>query len=389
MKRLLTFFLICFSFVEYTRAEDIINYKYWDEGKLTWDDFQDTLSLKGVPSAFNAFLRIEKTEKRDGNTRTIRPEAQACFDKRHSFADRQIQNENLLRLFQLKYDLLEMYRRRLQTELNLGVVGIAADNRTRQYMDLYTEQSKKAEQETENGQNEIKLQEWEFYVTKELIENPAPSIPRISPRRFGYGFYLGTGASFPVGNIADYWAPAWQINVGFDLAYANTHLLCDFSAGTARTRQEITVSNGQITDTWLRNGHNTYTSISLGIGQQLVSTKYFALMPYAGCIWSGYSDQAKIQEGRNERTTLSYTNFNWTAGICFDYRFSTTISLVPSFWRGHREIFTASIRTKLFINREQFHNFKIAPDDNGSMLRGCKLGFSVACLGFSRLLQIK
>ena len=159
MKRLLTFFLICFSFVEYTRAEDIIDYKYWDEGKLTWDDFQDTLSLKGVPSAFNAFLRIEKTEKRDGNTRTIRPEAQACFDKRHSFADRQIQNENLLRLFQLKYDLLEMYRRRLQTELNLGVVGIAADNRTRQYMDLYTEQSKKAEQETENGQNEIKLQE--------------------------------------------------------------------------------------------------------------------------------------------------------------------------------------------------------------------------------------
>lgn len=386
MKRLLTFFLICFSFVEYTRAEDIIDYKYWDEGKLTWDDFQDTLSLKGVPSAFNAFLRIEKTEKRDGNTRTIRPEAQACFDKRHSFADRQIQNENLLRLFQLKYDLLEMYRRRLQTELNLGVVGIAADNRTRQYMDLYTEKSKKAEQETENGQNEIKLQEWEFYVTKELIENPAPSIPRISPRRFGYGFYLGTGASFPVGSIADYWDPAWQINVGFDLAYANTHLLCDFSAGTARTRQEIIVSNGQITDKWLRNRHNTYTSISLGIGQQLISTKYFALMPYVGCIWSGYSDQAKIQEGRNERTTLSYTNFNWTAGICFDYRFSTTISLVPSFWRGHREIFTASIRTKLFINREQYKNFNAI---EGNMIRGCKLGFSVACLGFSRLLQIK
>ena len=58
MKRLLTFFLICFSFVEYTRAEDIINYKYWDEGKLTWDDFQDTLSLKGVPSAFNAFWHL-------------------------------------------------------------------------------------------------------------------------------------------------------------------------------------------------------------------------------------------------------------------------------------------------------------------------------------------
>ena len=43
----------------------------------------------------------------------------------------------------------------------------------------------------------------------------------------------------------------------------------------------------------------------------------------------------------------------------------------------------------LIITSRNFSNFKIAPDDNGSMLRGCKLGFSVACLGFSRLLQIK
>lgn len=123
MKRLLTFFLICFSFVEYTRAEDIIDYKYWDEGKLTWDDFPRYSQPQRSTLGFYAFLRIEKTEKRDGNTAQSVPKRKPCFDKRHSFADRQIQNENLLRLFQLKYDLLEMYRRRLQTELNLGVVG--------------------------------------------------------------------------------------------------------------------------------------------------------------------------------------------------------------------------------------------------------------------------
>lgn len=39
MKRLLTFFLICFSFVEYTRAEDIIDYKYWDEGEIDMGRF--------------------------------------------------------------------------------------------------------------------------------------------------------------------------------------------------------------------------------------------------------------------------------------------------------------------------------------------------------------
>ncbi len=386
MKRLLILFWIVCSFGTYSQAENPADYKNWTDGKLSWDDFQDTLRLKGVPSSFNAFLKIENTKDRDGNTKTIRPEALACFDRRHSFAEKEIQSPNQLRLFQLKYDLLEVYRRRLQTELNLGVVGIAADNRTRQYMDLYEEQCKNAEKDTENGQNEEKLQEWEFYVTKELIENPAPPVPRISPRRFGYGFYLGTGATFPVGDLCHYWDPSWSVNVGFDLGYINTHLLCDFSAGTARSRHDIRIEKDGIHDVWLRNTHNTYTSISLGIGQQLVSTKYFALMPYVGCIWSGYSDQFKTGDGRNERTTLSYTNFNWTAGICFDYRFSTTVSLVPSFWRGHREIFTASIRTKLFINREQYKHFDTI---EGNTLRGCKLGFSVACLGFSRLLQIK
>lgn len=386
MKRFLILLLIALLLPAYTRAEEFADYKFWNEGKLTWDDFQDTLSLKSVPAAFTAFLRIEKTKNRDGNTSTVRNEAQACFDRRHSFADSTMRTDNQLRFFQLKYDLLEFYRRRLQTELNLGVVGIEADNRTRQYMDLYKEQSQKAEEETEHGQNEEKLQEWEFYVTKELIENPAPSIPRISPRRFGYGFYLGTGASWPVGDIEHYWDPAWQIHFGFDLSYINTHLLCDFSAGMARTRRDIRVQKGNIHDVWLRNGHNSYTSISLSLGQQLISTKYFALMPYAGCIWSGYSDQVKIPEGSNERATLAYANFNWTAGICFDYRFSNTISMVPSFWRGHREIFTASIRTKIFINREQFKNFNAI---QGDMIRGCKLGFSISCLGFSRLLQIK
>ena len=67
MKRLLTFFLICFSFVEYTRAEDVIDYKYWDEGKLTWDDFQDTLSHDSSRSA--SLFRQTSFFRRPANTK--------------------------------------------------------------------------------------------------------------------------------------------------------------------------------------------------------------------------------------------------------------------------------------------------------------------------------
>ncbi len=385
MKRIVILLLLTMILPRLAFAKSNDHYKLWHEGDLMWSDFQDTISLKGVQFSFNAFLRIEQSRTKKGNTITVRPEAQACFDRYHSSANPEVQNKNLLRLFQLRYNLLEMYRRKLQTELNLGTSGIAADNRKAQYMNLYNEQCQRAIDDTRNGQDEIKLQEWEFYVIKELEENPAPSIPQITPRKFGYGFSLGTGAVFSTQSACQYWAPAWQVNFGVDLAYANTHLLCDFSAGTARTKQDIFASHKEATAVWGKGGHNTYTSISLGIGQQLVSTKYFAFMPYAGCIWSGYSDQAREENGINEKISFSYSNFNWTAGLCFDYRFSNTISLVPSFWSGHRETFTASICTRIFINHEQYKNFNNIP---GNTLQDYKLGFSISCLGFSRLLHI-
>ena len=103
MKRFLILLLIALLLPAYTRAEEFADYKFWNEGKLTWDDFQDTLSLKSVPAAFTAFLRIEKTKNRDGNTSTVRNEAQACFDRRHSFADSTMRTDNQLRFFQLKF----------------------------------------------------------------------------------------------------------------------------------------------------------------------------------------------------------------------------------------------------------------------------------------------
>ena len=112
-------------------------------------------------------------------------------------------------------------------------------------------------------------------------------------------------------------------------------------------------------------------------------------MPYAGCVWSGYSDQARIQGGRNARSKLSYSSFNGRLGVWRATPLSTPIPLFACVVRGSPENFAASIRPRLFITREQFHNLKIAPDVNGGMLRGCQLGFSISCHGFSRLLLIK
>ena len=71
-------------------------------------------------------------------------------------------------------------------------------------------------------------------------------------------------------------------------------------------------------------------------------------MPFIGGTQTEYS-RVLDRQGQ-DKVNIYKNDFNITAGINFDYRFSTIVSLVPSFWFGHREMFTSSIRTRIYIN---------------------------------------
>ncbi|MCH5327435.1 MAG: hypothetical protein J1E02_00305 [Coprobacter sp.] len=353
--------------------------KQWDNSRLSWDDFQDTTDIKGVSSILKTSLGIEIQKTKEGNIKTICPHAYAAIDRSQSRAVPEEKSDTLLRYYQATFDLLELYKRKLQNGLNKGLTGIDAENEYRHYMQLYNEQCSKMAEETEKGQNQLKMREWELYIIQELRSTPLSAPPTIQPRGFGYGFHLGFGAVFPVnGNLDHYFTPAWQFHLGLDLAYKRAHLLLDMAAGTTRMRKDlpVTYDKGAGQTVWTKRLHPANSQLSATIGYEVLDTRHFSLMPFVGGAQTEYS-RVLSQQGLDKINVYTH-DFNVTAGIIFDYRFATVVSLVPSFWFGHREMFTSSLRTRLYVN---YGNYDFT-------LKGMQLGFSVSYSGLGRLLKI-
>ncbi len=381
MKRYFLLLCACFAFCAYASGRHPASYRYWDGGALTWKDFQDTIQWKGIPSKFKAGIQVNIEKTKHNNQKTIRPIAKAFVDRAQSFASDEAQNENTLRYYQAQFDLLELYRRRLQAELNTGLSEFEADNQYKYYMELFHEQEKKMAEETLHGANEQKLQEWEFYVGKELAETPIPDIPTFIPRSFGYGLNIGGGISIPAGNISDFFTPAWQFNIGLDLAYKRLHLFGDIGVGTSGIKQDIHVQYKDVSDNWRKGLHTTYSTMGVTVGYDIISTRYFALTPFAGGARTCYS---RVLETENRKSTnITKSDFNWTIGLNFDYRFSSIVSMVPSFFLGHREMFTSSLRTRIYLTRGEYN--LLAPVET----QGYQIGVSIMYSGFGNMIKIR
>ena len=368
--------MICFTISAQQRDT---NTKQWSSGMLSWEDFQDTTNIKGVSSILKTNLGIDIEKTKEGNTKTIQPRAYAYIDRSQSRIVPSEKSDTLLRYYQATFDLLELYRRKLQNELNKGLTGIDAENEHRHYMQLYNEQCEKMAIETAKGKNQNKMREWELYIIQELRATPLSSTPLIQPRGFGYGIHIGFGAIFPIGDdLSNYFSPAWQFHLGLDFAYKRTHLLLDMAAGSTKMKQDlsITYDKGTQETTWIKGQHPSYSQFSVALGYEMIDNKHFSMMPFIGGTQTEYS-RVLDRQGQ-DKVNIYKNDFNITAGINFDYRFSTIVSLVPSFWFGHREMFTSSIRTRIYINYGKYD----------FMLKGVQLGFSVSYCGFGRLLKI-
>lgn len=353
-------------------------YKKWDEGELLWSDFRDTTCIKGVNSILKTDLWVEMEKRKSGNTRIYIPRAFAYIDRDRSNIKDAEKTQDLLRFYQAQFDLLELYRRKLQEELNEGMSELEMENTFRLYSQLYDEQLKNMTIETAKGQDKRKLEEWEIYLVKQLRAHPDPGIPVIEPKNFGYGLNLGVGTAFPTGEISKFFTPAFQFNLGLDLAYKRAHLLLDMAIGGAKNKSDMDIvyQKGTHTTTWEKGRGTNYSQFSFALGYGVLNTKYFALTPFVGGVFSEYS---KLLDNDNDKRINVYMNdFNLLAGLNFDYKFSSLVSFVPSAWFGHREMTTSSLRTRLYVSYGRYDMY----------MKGVQVGFSVSYSGFVRLIKI-
>lgn len=377
MKKLLWLLLLIVPMI--VNADNI---KEWSDGPLSWNDFKGPASIPDVPSYMKAQLVLQPENVRVKGKNVILLKAEAVMDEDRSFADKTNMTDQRLRLHQLQFDLLEAYRRDLQNDINSGMTGTQADERVRYYNNLYNATMDNIIEQTNNGKNDAKLQEWEYYARKGLDERELPPVREITQGPFKYGFYFGTGAGFPTSNVNDAFSDSWTFTAGLQFAYRRINMKADISYGQPK------INNANIMGVKDQSATGTYSSwLGIGItaGYTVFDSKKFSITPYFGGMWTSNQwnvgnyetvdgDQKLIS---NESPTLR--DFNWMAAIDFDFHFYTSVSDNAFFLTGKREQYVSSIRISPYIVREVYN--KANPS-----LNGYQIGFTVAYVGIARSL---
>ena len=244
---------------------------------------------------------------------------------------------------------------------------------------------------TEQGANDERLQESEYFVRKQLDSFSLPEVPSVKPGKFNYGWFVGTGPLIPTGDIDEVFKSSWLFNIGLTFGYDRLKLKADISYGQPR----FVNSRGNFMGKENRWATDLYTSQLVGtvsLGFEVLHTKHFSITPHVGGGWSVYSwnyadFEKKIEDGEevwrivSDFNKASQRDFNYMVGIDFDWHFHTVVSDRPFFLSGRREQYTSSLRLTPYFMRAGYSG--LVPERSGY-----QVGIMLNYVGLARALGI-
>lgn len=233
-------------------------------------------------------------------------------------------------------------------------------------------------------------------MRKQLDEFLLPAVPEVKPGKFSYGWYIGTGALIPTGEIADAFGYAWLFNIGLTAGYDRLFLKADISYGQPRLDDMRGELFGREKE-WAVNRYANQLSGVVALGYRVLDTKRFAITVNVGGGWTNYAwDVADFvvntdNPGNNPETEFvrnseirrnTIHNFNYMAGLDFDWNFHTVVSDKPFFLSGRREQYTSSLRLSPYFMHQKYS--KLSPQRSGY-----QVGIMLTYSGIARALGLK
>lgn len=382
---LIGLFFICFS----TNALTITDQRSWEEGALSWNDFKGNPMIKNQSAYLSAELLQDNQIISTGNRESFSISAKAVMYPYQSYADTSIRSEQTLRYLQAQFDILEIMRRRYQKELTGGISGLEADQRQIFYSKLYESEIERLSRETEHGMNDSALQYFEYEIRRQLEEIGLPPVPNVMPSNFKYGFFIGTGAVFNLGELNNAFSWTWDFSFGIKASYRRFNLEAMITYGNP-TIKNVSLVNSQFANMGYRANipNANYLAFGFNGGFSVYDNKYFSISPYVGGMWTSNSWSAKpmiesedgwIINGPQQKMDIS--DFNITAGVNFEWHFHSVVTNFP-FFGSLREEYISSLRFTPYMIRAIYDNCNYP-------MSGWQIGFMLSYSGVARALGIK
>lgn len=311
-----TLLLLFLGLSTIAKSQDDFGVIYWTkERDLTWDDFKGK-SLVDTLDNFFLDLYIESISSHNSNYYSYNnQEAKVYIFSRTSFADEDARNDDLLRYFNVYFDLAAVFSHKMVSQLEKA--RNSEDEFYRENLDIvrgaiieeWRMESSRFVIETQYGIEIVRLLIWEREVNAKL-ENIAEPKYVESDYSFTFDFALGT-----LIGLNEYKEFLTEPVVGlFGLEVAKAPFTYNF--GVSGGGQTVKKSFNRGNDEFLLDSGPNLLNLYLHTGYQLLKTKYLHLTPRIGIHFSNLSYP------EDDMINSSVWVTSYTGGLVADINFS-------------------------------------------------------------------
>ncbi|HEX2396035.1 MAG TPA: hypothetical protein VHI78_11870 [Bacteroidales bacterium] len=364
--------LISVVFLGLFLSEDIIiaqdDKKFWNQGKLSWEDFQEYHSAIKA-SELKYFIGYKTEKQKYGDTIVMRIATYGFIDRNLSWINSDYKTDQYLRYNQVIFDIVELYRRKIQYEIDRTKYPYEIENRINTMYSACSHEIDQFSQEAEYGKNLTTIMFWEVKTRNELNTTSAEEMPVYSAGKLGYGMHAGLGSGIFTGTLGQHFSPTFNLIFGFDLAYKKTVFYFNGTLGSDKVRKDYSGNTE-----WLKAEHASMAIIELSVGYALIDNSKFKIAPFGGFAVLELSKRDDEQHKGN----LNMESYQAIFGINTDFKYRTRISLVAGTFAGFKEKSEYSLRTRLYLARGNYY------DD----LKGFSINLSIGICGFGNVLRL-
>ncbi len=331
-KQILLFFAIFGIYLNFYGQNDI---KHWEDGKLSWYDFQGTPEQGGMFYLKNYFGFSTNVEK-SNDTIVRRIKAYTYILKKGSWVNSAYMTEQYLKYNQVIFNIMELQKRKFQYDLDR----VKSPEEVNELFNLYStaleNEINKFKNVSNSGHNTEIINDWEQKTLKEINSYGNKKIPNFRKSNLGLGIYAGVGANIALNN--NYLSGGVILRYGLNAIYKKVYTALGVSlAGGTLKNDMLPFAKGDKYSIGRINIYGGYT---------IKDDAKIQVIPYLSF------KSGTIDFNVKEQTNPSGQEFG--IGIKSGYKIKKVLSLVPSEYFSKKTYTELLLYCKIEVSRFQY-----------------------------------
>ena len=315
------------------------SFRNWIDGPLAESDFVErhvSTAVQGVGGELDWLISFDPVTDRIGNLRYRHLQSSTRMDRLSSWRDPSSAKPWTMEYFQTEFNMIEVFRRKLQAELNVNPL----DYRDIKdyYLRLLSSNSDTYMMETDHGNDAAAVARYSVQYKEALEKDPeseAVKEPQIPRRALGYGVFFGYMGECYGAPVSTAIGPLFHgFSYGFDLPIRRVYLGFEGTLGAGGIlKQDGFYHDSHYDYHWERGKKCTNGEMGALLGYIFLDRPGFALCPVAGVGVSFLDQKTGLKENGGTGNSEIH-GLRLQAGLNFSVKLKRTLDVSGFYGSG-------------------------------------------------------